>query len=104
MIDEKAYEELKQYRDPHVGRNRLLAELGYIEMIEVRTSTFLITSRGEMALREYEMYAERNRLDDDRRGAENDRNTKFQIATLIVSSIGTLIAVVSFVLNAFHII
>ena len=104
MIDESMYNTLKKFTEPCQGYDKLLSEVGYIEVESFSPTVCRITPQGELALREYEMYAERNRLEDDRYAKDTDRQIKIAITTLIFTIAGVAATVTGIVLGLLHII
>lgn len=104
MIDEETYNTLKKYTEPQPHRDAWLSELGYIEATDLHVKNFKITAQGIYALREYEMYAERNRLEDDRYAKDNHRNVVFNTASLVFAIIAAVGTLASIILGLLHII
>lgn len=95
MLDEKTYNELKEYTVKQDHKNDWLREIGYIEGADMYYHYYIISTAGKIALREYELYAERNRFEDDRYAKDTNRQIKISKASIILAALATVFGAIA---------
>lgn len=102
MLDEKTYNELKEYTVKQDHKNDWLREIGYIEGADMYYHYYIISTAGKIALREYEQYAARRDLEDKRHTKEYNRSIRLAAAGLVFAIIAAGAGVAGVILDIIH--